>query len=284
MVLRRSVLRSSGVLLTGLLAGCQSAGSTDNGIPTTSQPPTKSTTTPGPQMLSVGESATIGDGSAAITKVEAERSIVVLDNFPHTEVITGADTQYLVVSMTTEDPIDGHVAARNAIELEVAGEKYSVTEHAFPPAEDDAFKLAFRLPMALETTEARIVWNGNEGEIIAVWGLPDTVIQHLNNPPEFDVTSFSVPRTATPFESFDVTVEVENTGEGDGTFVAELGLASRSDQSTFRLDVPSGQRITGTEEKQVAREAGQTATILLDWGLRRLERTIEIHEESTHDS
>lgn len=281
MVLRRSVLRSGGVLLTGLLAGCQSSDSTGDGTTTTSPSTTQSTTTREPQMIPVGESATAGDGSVTITKMQAERSIVVLDNYSHTEVVTEADAQYLVVSMTTKDPIDGDDAARNAIELEVDGETHSVAEHTFPPAEDGGFNLAFRLPLTLEVTEARIVWNGNDGETLATWQVPDGTLLQLNNPPEFEVVSFNVPETATPFESFDVTVEVENTGEGDGTFVAELGLTSRSNQSTFRLDVPKGERVTGTEEKQVAGEAGETDTMVLDWGLNRLEHTIKIGEGTT---
>jgi hypothetical protein len=289
MVTRRSVLRSGGVLLSGLLAGCQSSGSTSDGTSTTSLSTTQatttllSTTTPEPQLLSVGESATVDDGSVTVTAVRAERSIVVLDGY-HTEVVTEANAQYLVVSLTTEDPIDGDYAARNAIELEVAGERYPVAEHAFPPADDGAFDLGVRLPLAIEASEAHIGWNGTGGERIATWEIPDAVMQRLNDPPAFEVVSFDVPETVAPFEPFDATVAVENTGEGDGTFVAELGLASRSDQATFRMDVPAGERVTDTEDEQVAGEAGETDTLLLDWGLGRLERTIEITEETTTDA
>jgi hypothetical protein len=110
------------------------------------------------------------------------------------------------------------------------------------------------------------------------------VIQQLNSPPVFKVVSFTVPETVKPFVEFDVTVEVENTGAGGGTFVAELGLASRSDQSTFRLGVPKNERVTGSEQKQIQGDPGEQETMILNWGLGQLERTIDIVEsqESNH--
>jgi len=74
---------------------------------------------------------------------------------------------------------------------------------------------------------------------------------------------------------------VENTADGDGTFVAESGLASRDDQSTVRLDVPKNERVTGSEKKLVQSEPGERETMILDWGLGRLERTINIVESKS---
>lgn len=254
----------------------QSGGTTST--TTETNQPTSSTerTTSEPASLEIGETATVSDGSITVQEVRAERSIVVLDGSSHTEVVTEEDSQFVVVSLRTQGNIETVDAARRASLLVIDGQRYSVADYAFPP-QGDAFAVAFQVPLDIDASESEFRWVDDD-QVAAVWSTPPSVIQQLNSPPEFDVVSFTVPETAEPFVEFEVTVEVENTGNGDGTFVAELGLASRSDQSPFRLDVPKNERVTGVEEKQVQGDPGEQETIILDWGLDRLERTIDVVE------
>ena len=231
------------------------------------------------QQLSIGESATIGAGSATVFQADAQRSIFVLDDSHHYDIVTEPNAQYLVTSMTTEGPVDGHQDARASTELILDDERYPVSAYYFPLASTGGFKVGYRVPLSTAPRSGRIVWNADgEPDPLAEWTLSGETITRLNHPPAFDVVSFDVPDTAESFEPFDVTITVENTGDGDGTFRAELGTASYSDLGVYRLGVPVGERITDTDELQVSGSPGEQETIILDWGLDRIERTVEIVE------
>lgn len=277
---RRSVLQFTGVATLFALAGCvqtdQSEGTTSTTAETTHPTASTERTTSEPASLEIGGTATVSDGSVTVQAVRTERSIVVLDGSSHTKVVTEENSQFVVVSLKTQGNIDGVDAGRQAVRLVIDGQPYSVADYAFPP-QGDAFDVAFQVPLDIDPNESELRWV-EDNHVAAVWSTPPSVIHQLTSPPEFDVVSFTVPETVEPFVEFDVAVEVDNTGDGDGTFVAELGLASRSDQSTFQFDVPKNTRGTEVEEKQVQGEPGGQETMILDWGLGRLERTIDIVE------
>lgn len=231
------------------------------------------------QQLSIGESATIGAGSATVFRVDAKRSIFVLDSSHHYDIVTEPNAQYLVTSMTTEGAVDGHRDVRASTELILDDERYPISEYYFPLASTGGFKVGYRVPLSIAPRSGRIVWNADgEPDPLAEWTLSGDALTRLNHPPSFDVVSFDVPDTAESFEPFDVSITVENTGEGDGTFRAELGMASYSDLGAYRLRAPVGERITDTDELQVSGVPGEQETIILDWGLDRIERTVEIVE------
>lgn len=227
--------------------------------------------------MTIGETATIGEGAASLYHVEAVRSIIILENI-HFGIVTEPDVQFLVVAMTTQDPVDGHTAARNATYLELDSTAYPVSESLFHPAADGGFNIAYRLPLQLSATNGRIIWTTEDDSTIATWRLPEPVIQRLNNPPEFTVHSFTVPEEAAAFEPFNVEIDVENTGAGDGTFKALLGNSNATDSEPLRMPLSQGERKTLTESEQIGGNPGETRTLYLDWGLSRLERTITITE------
>lgn len=265
-----------------VLAGCSSNPATTQ-TPTTStrtnstESKTTTTTTRSVQRLAIGETATIGEGAARLYHVEATRSIIILENI-HFGIVTESDAQFLVVAMTTQDPVDGHIAARNATYLELDSTTYPVSEHRFHPAAGGGFNIAYRLPLQLNATSGRINWTAGDGKTIAIWTLPEEVVQRLNNPPEFSVHSFTVPEEAASFEPFDVTIDVENTGSGAGTFKALFGNSNATDSEPIRMQLSQGERKTLTESEQIDGNPGETRTLYLDWGLSRLERTITITE------
>lgn len=282
---RRALLASLTSLF--LLSGCsgtpartQTPNSTTTHKTTTeatSTPTAVSTTTQQIQELAIGEKATIGDGAARLYRVEAARTIITLDGI-HFGIVTEPDAQYLVVAMTTDEPVDGHTAARNHTTLELDDATYPVSEHRFHPAAGGGFNIAYRLPLTLDASRGRILWGPYSDTARAAWTLPDAVITQLNNPPEFTVHAFTVPEEVASFDPFDVTIDVENTGAGDGEFKALLGNSRATDSAPLSVALAHGERTTVSETEQIDGEPGDTRTIYLDWGLERLERTITITE------
>lgn len=284
--MHRRALLSSLAPLT-MLSGCtgdsattqtQTTSSSDQSSteePTTS--PSTSEVTPSVQRLSIGETATIGEGAASIYDAEAASTLITLDG-THYGIVTKSDAQYLVVAMTTKDPVDGDTAARNATTLELDGATHPVSEYRFHPADGGGFNIAYRIPLQLSATAGRISWTNEDGTTIAEWSIPTSVIQRLNNPPEFAVHAFTVPDEVASSEPFDVETTVENTGAGDGEFKALLGNSNRTDSTPLAWSIPQGERKTVTESMQLSGESGDSRTISLDWGLERLERTITITE------
>lgn len=229
------------------------------------------------QQLTIGETAAIGDGSATPFIATAQRSVFVFDGSHHYDIVMEPDAQYLVVSMRTKKPVDGNRAARASTALILDDERYPASDHYFPLPSTGGFKVGYRVPLSASPQDGRLVWTDEDGGApIAEWTLSAETITGLNQPPAFDVVSFDGPDTVASFEPFDISITVENTGAGDGVFRAELGIGSRSDLSPYRVDVPVGERITATNEMQVSGRPGETETIILDWGLDRLERTVEI--------
>ena len=283
---RRALLASLASL--SLLSGCSGAPArtqTPNSTTThkttteatTTSTTASTTTTQQIQELAIGETATIGDGAARLYSVEAARTIITLDGI-HFGIVTEPDAQYLVVAMTTEEAVDGHTAARTNTILELDDGTYPVSEHRFHPAAGGGFNIAYRLPLTLDASHGRILWGPYSDTALAAWTLPDAVITRLNNPPEFTVHAFTVPAEAASFDSFDVTIDVENTGAGDGEFTALLGNSRATDSAPLLVTLAHGKRTTVTETKQIDGDPGDTRTIYLDWGLERLERTITITE------
>lgn len=274
---RRALLLSLASL--PVVTGCTKKPATTQ-TPTTStrtsttESTTTSTTTGSVQRLAIGETATIGDGAARLYHVAGARSIITLEN-SHVGIVTEPDAQFLVVAMTTQDPVDGHTAARTATQFELDSTTYPVSEHRFHPAAGGGFTIAYRLPLQLNATSGHINWTTGD-TTIATWTLPEEVIQQLNNPPEFNVQSFNVPEEAAAFEQFDVKIDVENTGRGPGTFKALLGNSNTTDSEPIRIPLSKGERKTLTVSAQLSGNPGETRTLYLDWGLSTLEHTITI--------
>lgn len=287
--MNRRALLSSLASLT-MVSGCigdpdtaQTQTPTPSAHSTTTEsttPSSTTSTTQGVQRLTVGETATIGRGAVRLYDIEATRTIITLDGI-HFGIVTKPDAQYLVVAMTTQDPVDGHMAARDATTLELDGVSYPVSEYRFHPAEGGGFNIAYRVPLQVSATAGHISWTNTEGATVAEWTVPSTVIQGLNNPPEFTVHSFSVPDEAASFEPFEIEITVENTGAGDGEFKALLGNSNATDSAPLAVRVSQGERKTVTNTEQIGGDAGETRTLYLDWGLERLEHTITITESTT---
>lgn len=273
---RRSLITSFAAL--SVLSGCSGSPRNNQTMTTTeeqSSTPTTTTTAQTVQQLAVGEIASIGEGAARIYAAEATRTIITLDGI-HFGIAAEPDAQFLKVAMTTKEPVDGHIAARQHTILELDGTQYSTSDHRFHPAPGGGFNIAYRVPLKLTATTGRIIWQDDSNTVLAAWTLPEGVIQKLNNPPSFAVHGFTVPEEASSADPFDVEIIVENTGASAGEFKALIGKSSSTDSTPYEWSVPRGERKTVTAKFQIIGEPGESRTIYLDWGLGRLERTITI--------
>lgn len=281
---RRSVLQSIGAVAVSGLAGCSAAEQpadsttrdTSTAGSTTTTTATTTATTPEQTSLSLGEQATVDSGRVSVQEARVQRSVVVYDVSHHTGVVAADDSLFLVASIATQADVSAGTV-RGSMELVVDGDEQPPIDDVLPPGEE-TINVAFRLPIGLDARELALDWRDEDG-VVASWSLPDRVRQQLGTPPEFEVRSFEVPESVPAFTEFDVTVTVRNTGSGDGTFRAELGLASRSDGDIVETEVEAGETGTIVEELLVQGEPGDVETTILDWGQGRIERPIEIADD-----
>jgi hypothetical protein len=69
--------------------------------------------------------------------------------------------------------------------------------------------------------------------------------------PEFEVLSLEVPEEITQPDTVECRVEIENTGEGDGTYRGEIDIEQEgvdiAPRVTIEKDIPAGERVTFSE-------------------------------------
>lgn len=272
-VSRRRALQACGIVVGGGLAGCLSDGSED---PTTGDP--ESTQGDGATELALGETVSVSRGSITVESMTTHRMVEVLFGSAHSVVHGKRDTQFVVTELTTEGITDPVELAREEMALDLGSERYEVTEEHLSANvnTDGTVRLAFPIPMNISETAGTLLWTNDSGKPVASWAVVDRVSERLSNPPAFRVESFEVPETATVDSTISVAVEVRNTGDSSGTFLAELGTKRLSDQPQDGIDIPAGEIRIKNGEMRLVGDAGETETVVLDWGMDKLEHEVTI--------
>lgn len=112
---RRVALTVGGSLVSVALAGCLSSDRNNN-------------TTSRPDSHSIGDSASIGQGTVTVQRISTQQMLAVLKAGVHTEIYGEAETQYV----TTDVEIDGMEkptqTIREAIHLSLDSTDYDVVE------------------------------------------------------------------------------------------------------------------------------------------------------------
>lgn len=285
MVSRRTLLGQVGTLVTGVTAGCLSGQHRSESTETSTQSPsaTQPSTTPSQtsatpstiQSLTVGDSVALPAGQSTVQQVRARRLITPLDaSGVHTQVVGTLNRQFVVVSLTATDPVT-HQTARDAVSLSLPPETYQPASHYFPPNDFGGFDVAFSVPAPTDATTGELVWK-TDTETVAQWSLPNSVLQALRSPPQFTVESLAVPSHVSAGASVTAQITVTNTGRGQGLFRAELGPTTISDSQMVEFRVDAGQTLTQTVPVRIPTNADESVTVVLDWGVNRLTRTLTI--------
>lgn len=263
---RRSALQLGVTLSSIALAGC---ASTEHHI---------DTTTPRPELLSVGDTTNVGQGTVTVQSIRTQQMFIGLKAGVHPEVYGRPDTQYVIVDVLTDEIADPTQTVRNAFHLSLDSTQYNVVEEYLIQNQQtkNSVSIAFPIPTPVSANTGKLVWTGESSTPDTAWTVPQEVLDVLTSPPEFTVTAFKVPATTTQGSSIEPAITVQNSGGNDGTFIAELGSTILSDQSEIRVNVPKGERVTHVESISLYGGAGSDETIVLDWGTETMERSIHI--------
>lgn len=240
-----------------------------------------------PRRLALGQSVTTADGwSVSVANARVQRSILAYCRNPaRRNVVATEDSQFVVVEVAVRGT-DGELGpppdGRLPLGVSVDGrrvrpdddrgceEYFTGDGRGWSPS---PARLGFRVPIG-RARSAGIVWHRPDDGRVA-WLLPDAVVETLASAPRFAVRSFEVPGEARRFGTIEVALDVENVGDRDGTFRADLEWTYPSFQHEIAVDVPAGDTVT-YRERLAPPDHDTRVTLVLDWGIDALERTIPV--------
>lgn len=277
---RRNCLITLAGLTSGSIAGCTSVntGAPSNETATDEPETDNGETTRRDQQRSgtVGESIEgPGGDSVTISNTVVRRTFVYLDG-THPDVAGKEDRQYLFVR--GEGTIE-----RKSLRLHLDNQSFRAQSSLDgAPVSNVLFEgeqtpnpglYGFELPTNVDTSNAEIRLEAAQTTLS--WALDDETIAVLSNSPTFDLEAFTVPESVERGEDATVTLRIANRGH-TGTFVAELGLTTRSDQSEIYLEVPANQTKSYSTTIDTSVVTGDRSTVVLDRGFAELTKDIAI--------
>jgi len=287
---RRSVLEAGSALLAGAVAGCIADDEPAPTTPVTTDRLRESTDkeasgtgTPGTTVReTTGTPSIPRDLEIRITGLRVERMIATFLASTHVVVRGSSNHQFLVVGLAIEDDRleNEAVAVRNGLRCSIDGNSFGVAPDRIPEFRVDppsTFELPFRVPLETAAVSGRVRW-ATDDAVILDRPLPSRTLSALRNPPEFVVQSFRVPPEVREERDVVAAIDVENVGDGDGRFLAELGSTVFSDQPEIEAVVPAGRRATIHEPVRLASGVRGAChpeqTVVLDWGIDEQTRSI----------
>lgn len=255
---RRETLQAGICLFSSTLAGCL----TGTGTPT--EPPEE------PVSLAPGESFETADGWSLTVELVGVQIAVVRAGTVHSDPVYGDDEQYVVADVATDDgpdPADLNVFVRTDTQ-DRSNRRYV---RADSNVADLRQRFGYAVPVSPAPSDGAVVWEPDDERGVR-WELPADLLDQIARPPAFDLQGFEAEDA--PGDEVEVTLTVANTGEGDGTFVAEVGDAEVSDQPEVFVDVPAGETVT-VERRAWAAFVNDEVTVVVRWRGERLERTVD---------
>lgn len=246
---RRAVLSAlATVPVTGCLdmVGPTTPQTTPTDLPgsTTTPTPDDKTPTPtpdtsGPVRRQPGDAYEANELSVTVSDMTVRHGMVAFEGVhPDPKWVKGA--QFLLATLTVEgdqDPANLDVTA-TANTLDGRPDRY----FGFAPdAPDSVQPVGFVVPTDTDISEAAVVWNGPRE---VQWPLPEDLVANLASAPDFVLKELRVPETASEGMDIDVELDVANTGDRDGRFLAELGNGAISDQPEIEVTVPASETVT----------------------------------------
>lgn len=290
---RRVLLAAFGAALAAPVAGCSESDSTADEQSPTAEPsptpeptrtgrttgtasvagsPASTGTASGPVTLDPGEAYATDAGWSVAVENLAVRASVVEHGPTHWDPRWTEGGQFVAADLVVRgdggpDPADLPVACRTDT-VDGAGRVFVAADSN---RDDRRQRVAFPVPASPEPTDGAVVWTPEAGPEVR-WRLPDAVLAAVARPPAFELREFAVEHA--PGDEVDVTLTVANAGEGDGTFLAEVGAAAMSDQGEVTVDVSAGETRTVTRRVYVETDAADETTVVLRWRGETLERTV----------
>jgi len=227
---RRGIL----VAATLLAAGC-----------TTGDPGTTTTTT-------TTSPTTTTTGAVTVQDVTVQPEVVALSSPDAISTSAGLSEQYVIATVTAATPTPDAAAftveaagQSHAPDPDVGGMGGQLWPRREPYGDDADGWLAFTVPNPLETESATLTWPGGSHQ------LPTAALRTLARPPtNFAIQSFVAPEAIVTGQDATLTLEIENTGDADGTWVGALNRSGPSvahtPETALVVDVPAGETVTQT--------------------------------------
>lgn len=269
---RRDALRWMGAASALAIAGClvdgdtegSGSGPNDKTTPTETLTPDQSTPTSTPPSsgsahCQPGESYEVNDIAVTVSDLAVRHGMVTFNSVhPDPKWVDGA--QFILATLTVEgdrDPANLDVTATTNT-LDERPSRYFGFD---PDSSESVQPLGFAVPTDPVVSEAAVVWNGPR-EVRCP--LPEDLVAKLGRAPDFSLEGFRAPETAQDGEDFDVELDVANSGDRDGYFLAELGNGAMSDQPEIEVSVPAGEVVTATRSVG-ARFSDSRMEVVLRW-------------------
>lgn len=255
-----------GALATLPLAGCfdDSRSGTATSSTPTSGPTTDGTATPPatqsePILRQPGEAYEANDIAVTIENLAVRHGMVTFGSV-HPDPVWKEGSQFVLASVAVEgneDPANLDVT----VTADTLAERPARYYGFIPEPSESVQPMGFPVPTVPAPSNAALVWHGPRE---VRWPLSDELVRKLGRAPEFSLERFQVPESAAPGTSLDVTLEVANSGDRNGRFLAELGNAAMSDQPEIEVSVPAGETTTATRSVDARFSEGEM-TVLLRW-------------------
>lgn len=265
---RRRILTAcvgAGTGLTGCLGSDRSATSTGRETRPDRSTPASAAPTAGPVDRRPGEPYEVDGITVTVSDLRVRHGMVTFDGVhPEPKWVDGS--QFLLATLEVEggrNPTDVDVTA-TANTLDEPPDRHFGFE---PDISESVQPIGFAVPTDPDISEAAVVWDGPRQ---VRWSLPDEPVAKLGRAPDFSVEAFRAPETAEESAAFDVGIDIANTGDRDGRFLAELGNDAISDQPEVEVSVPVDGKVTATRSVEARFFDGRMGVVLRwDGGVRR---------------
>lgn len=303
---RRALLRLGACGLASVLAGCgtdtdgtETDGTETDGTETATtdeydypmvtvtgtqetEPPHGPTTAGGPtpveRTLAMGETATSRDGvSVTVSDARVRKIVHTFDvgSGTHPSPAGWVDSQFLTLAVDAE----GRDLAALALAPVLDGQRHDgeTYRHDYDPGGSGT--LSLRVPVT-DADRAAVEWRPTDDERYR-WTVRDAALGRLGQSPAFAVTEWSVPDAIDRGQPFTASLTVENTGDRDGRFLAEVrrgGSSSVPFVSAFTMSVPVGETVTKDLSGSEVEKDDESATAIFDWGLGERETAFDVTE------
>ncbi|WP_338729487.1 hypothetical protein [Haladaptatus sp. DJG-WS-42] len=268
---RRALLSTIVVGLAPIGSGCvdgQSPGTPTDSETTQSTPPPTASPTERKTTLSLGETATSSDGVTVTISEPQVRKIIYTPDVgggTHKRPAGETNAQFLGFDVETAETEISSLEFTPVLDGTRTESKVYRTD--FVPGQST--RLSLLVPVQAVESGA-IEWTVSADEQYR-WTLPDAVLTKLAKSPEFE-TEFSVPESIPRGDSFTASIDVTNTGDRDGRFLAvvlDQGAGSLPLVPKFTFPVSIGETVSRELSGEAVRTDSSEMTAIFDWGLER---------------
>jgi len=251
---RRALLGSLAVAVVGL-AGC--AGGGDDGR-TSATPPARETTS----THETTTDATAAESAPVDVEAVAVRSSFLYLTHPDAAGVAAPDGTQFVFADLRPAGSETTPPSRGALALATDDRRFGATVapgpaaspaevlgrgRAYDPEEREAGWIAFAVPDPLDVDDAALTCEAGDRTFSSPLDA-ETIAALAAAPPSFELVDATAPERVAPGDSFEVSVAVENAGEGDGVFRAALNQTRPLyAPNAVELSVPAGERREWTD-------------------------------------